>query len=74
MKTGTAHMVNGRHGAVVKVAAVSAHHLNVLISTLKKADRAVKSLLRKEMGRNVVAVACKVTAVGIFALCLAIIT
>ena len=71
VKTGTARGVNGRRGAAVEVAAVGVLNMTVPVTTLRKADLAVKPLLRKEMGGSAVAVAIKATAAGMVALNLA---
>ena len=71
VKTGTANGTNGDRGAVVEAVADCAV-IAAPVTTLGRADLAVKKLLRKEMGGSVVAVAIKATAAGIVALSLAV--
>ena len=72
VKTGTAYGINGRRGAAVEVAAVGVINIAVGVTTLGKADLAVKRLPRKGMGRSVAVVTLKATAAGMVALSLAI--
>ena len=70
VKTGTANGTNGDRGAVVKAVADCAV-IAVPVTTLRKADLAVKKILRKEMVTRAVAITIKATAAGIVALSLA---